>query len=118
MYSSETMQSEQVVLRFNYQRFVWFLVFVAFLLAMISFGMQFRKYEIDINSKIYQKFDLDGERNIPSFFSMLLLMTSAVILYMISIIKRKFQFPFRNHWLGLSLIFLFLSMDELISLHE
>ncbi|MDJ1481000.1 hypothetical protein QNI16_10945 [Cytophagaceae bacterium YF14B1] len=120
MYSSEIMQSEkeQVVLQFNYQRFVWFLVFVALVLAMVSFGMQFRKYEIDINSKVYQKFDLDGERNIPSFFSMLLLMTTAVILYMISSIKRKFQFTFRNHWLGLSLIFLFLSMDELISLHE
>ncbi|MDJ1505969.1 hypothetical protein [Xanthocytophaga agilis] len=120
MYSSEIMRSEkeQVVLRFNYQRFVWFLVFVALVLAMVSFGMQFRKYEIDINSKVYQKFDLDGERNIPSFFSMLLLMTTAVILYMISSIKRKFQLTFRNHWLGLSLIFLFLSMDELISLHE
>lgn len=62
--------------------------------------------------------DVNGERNIPAWFSSSLLMFSAILLAVITAIKKSTADRYISHWLGLSLIFLCLSMDEAISLHE
>ena len=63
-------------------------------------------------------FNLNSEQNIPAFFSTLLLLFSSILLAMIAYAVRKSGAAYFYHWLGLSFIFLFLSMDESLSFHE
>ncbi|WP_457667335.1 hypothetical protein [Thiolapillus sp.] len=62
-------------------------------------------------------FNLDMESNIPTLFSSVQLLLSGLLLFFISrLLKRKGEKSFA--WLFLSLIFLFLAVDETASLHE
>jgi hypothetical protein len=63
-------------------------------------------------------FDLDGEGNIPTFFSSMIILLCAGLLACISM-KKKWQSPGDHwYWAGLSAIFLFLSIDEFACIHE
>ena len=63
-------------------------------------------------------FDLDNEASIPTWFSAVLLLACAALLGVIGRIARVRRAPFAWHWLGLALLFVILSIDESISLHE
>jgi hypothetical protein len=60
-------------------------------------------------------FDLDVERNIPSFFSTGLILLCAGMMAALAYREPRSNRP---GWQGLSLIFVVLSADELVSLHE
>jgi len=62
-------------------------------------------------------FNFDRENNIPTLFSSLLLLASAILLMSIAVIHNRLRNPWLP-WLGLACIFLFLSYDEIASLHE
>jgi hypothetical protein len=62
-------------------------------------------------------FDFDTENNIPTFFSSLVLIYSSLLLFIITTLHRKNGSQYLP-WLGLALIFLFLSIDEIASIHE
>ena len=69
---------------------------------------------VDIISEKYLRLvDLDSERNLPTFYSTLLLLTTSLTLLSIGLNdKRKY------YWYLLSAIFCFLALDENISIHE
>lgn len=68
--------------------------------------------------QLIQNFYMDAEGNIPTFFNALLLFIPALIFLFITAWKNSVNDKFRFHWLGLSLVFLFLSIDESTVLHE
>lgn len=63
-------------------------------------------------------FDLDEERSIPTYFSAVLLALAAALLAVIGRLARARRERYAWHWLGLAAIFVLLSIDESISLHE
>lgn len=66
-----------------------------------------------------QYFHLDSEASFPTFFSAILLLLSSIILFLIY--KRDRQEKNKKnvkYWLTLSILFLFLSVDEAIQIHE
>ncbi len=63
-------------------------------------------------------FSVNLEESIPTWYSTLLLFSSAVLLAFIAAIKRKHKEPYAAHWIGLSILFLYLSMDEGAAIHE
>jgi len=63
-------------------------------------------------------FVLDAEGNIPTFFSASTLLLCSALLAIIAFAKKKEDAPYRLHWKALSVIFLFLSLDEASGLHE
>jgi len=63
-------------------------------------------------------FNLDLEQNIPTFFSALNLLISSLLLFIIAVQRRADQKRDFYYWIGLSLIFIFLSVDEFSSIHE
>ncbi|MEJ7930088.1 hypothetical protein WG922_08890 [Ramlibacter sp. AN1015] len=65
-----------------------------------------------------EKFYLDAENNLPTVFSMLILLTAAGLFAWIAAIKHQQRAPLRLHWLGLAVIFFMLTVDESASLHE
>ena len=69
-----------------------------------------------VTKSLYYAFDMDGEDNIPSAFSFIILVLSAILLIVIgnsTSIKKH-----RKFWFLLSFIFLFLACDEFMQIHE
>jgi hypothetical protein len=67
---------------------------------------------------IYHFFDLGDERNLPTFYSSLLLLFASLLLYIISTYLSRRGYRYSHRWTLLSLIFLFVSADESINIHE
>jgi hypothetical protein len=64
------------------------------------------------------EFALNEENNIPTYISTLLLLFSSLLLGAIAHFVRQTTGTFYRHWVGLALIFCYLSVDEMASLHE
>ena len=63
-------------------------------------------------------FDLDGEQNIPTFWSVLLLLVSSLLLAVVAALHRRQQLPYAAHWTVLSVGFLLMAYDEAFRVHE
>jgi hypothetical protein len=63
-------------------------------------------------------FDLNKERNFPTYYQGVTLLGCAVLLALIAVYKWKQRDRFRVGWAGLVGVFVVLSMDELCELHE
>jgi hypothetical protein len=67
---------------------------------------------------LFNMFDLNKERNFPSYYSSMGLFATTVLGLWIGRWKKNAGDPFWKHWVGLGYVFLLLSVDEMISLHE
>ena len=103
------------------------LIIIAILVGLSIWGQRIRFFGVaDIRGvwheflidQLIQNFYLDAEGNIPTFTNALLLFIPALLLWLITASKNSVKDKFRFHWLSLSLIFLFLSFDEMAVLHE
>jgi len=63
-------------------------------------------------------FDMDAERSIPTWFSSSELLFAAALLFFISCLRRSTDRRFWMHWAGLGAGFVFMSLDEMVSVHE
>lgn len=79
-------------------------------ISWIEFGYDYREFG--------WKWDLAGEANIPSWYASITLLLCAALIWYISAIKLRERAPYRWHWRGLALIFIFLSLDEAAAIHE
>ncbi len=62
-------------------------------------------------------FSLDVQSSIPNFFSMFLLLSSALLLFHIAVLKRKQEDPDVRMWALLAFVLLLLAVDEYGSYH-
>lgn len=62
-------------------------------------------------------FSFDAEKNIPTLYSSFAIIIASLLLFIIAFTLRK-QGSSYFSWLGLAIIFLFLSVDEIASIHE
>lgn len=62
-------------------------------------------------------FDFNTEKNVPTLYSSIALLAASGLLAFVASKYRKINTSYIP-WLGLSLIFLFLSIDEMASIHE
>ena len=62
-------------------------------------------------------FDLNTEKNIPTLYSSTALMVSSLLLMSIAFSRKHIKFTYIM-WLVLGVIFAFLSIDEIFSIHE
>jgi hypothetical protein len=92
---------------------------IGFLLVMhLIFGI-YAKHILDVTAYgLTDLFDMDQEHNIPTLFSSLMLLTSALLLLLIATAKRKEGQTEHWYWHGMAAVFLFLSVDEITILHE
>jgi hypothetical protein len=61
---------------------------------------------------------LSYEKNLPTWYSASLLLLCGVLLLLVSAAKVQVAGTYRWHWKLLAVIFLYMSLDEAISLHE
>lgn len=101
--------------------FIRFLVWFTLALICLSTIGQFILYflpDFPFRNLFAQLFSLDEESNIPALFSGFLLFVCSFLLFVVGQAKKKEQDPDHRYWLGLGSIFLFLTVDELCSIHE
>jgi hypothetical protein len=63
-------------------------------------------------------FSLSYEQNIPTWYSSSLLLACSLLLFLIAAGTKRAGAPHVNHWRGLGVGFLYISLDEVASLHE
>src|ERR1051326_1579298 len=68
--------------------------------------------------KLMNRFDLTTEMSIPNWYSSCALLVAAGLLGVIAYATYVRRERFFRHWLALSLIFVFLSIDEACRMHE
>ena len=93
---------------------------IAFLLILASTGVQLTSYLTGRNNifGLVRLFYIDAEQNIPTFFSMFILLFAALLLGFITALKRNQTAPHISHWMVLSFGFLYMSADKAVSIHE
>ncbi len=98
-----------------------FLGSIILLLLVLNLACVWMQYVIEDKKPFHiffiRLFDFNQEANIPSFFSSLLLLTVAVLLYFIYRYEKKTEQKAMG-WQGLALVFTFLSIDEATEIHE
>jgi len=62
-------------------------------------------------------FDFNTEKNVPTFYSSLALLFSSILLFLIALKNKKKNLTYLS-WVGLAIIFCYLSLDEILELHE
>lgn len=63
-------------------------------------------------------FNINREQSIPTWYSSSMLLLGALATGLIAFVKRRRGEPYRNMWLLLALLFVYLSADEGAGLHE
>ncbi len=87
------------------------IIIVLLILNAITF------FNFEYGTYFFKKFNFDKEKNIPSIFSSLLLLGASATLLYVSFKPLTFKIS-KIFWRSLSFIFLFLSFDELLRIHE
>ncbi|HEY9740431.1 MAG TPA: hypothetical protein V6C90_08060 [Coleofasciculaceae cyanobacterium] len=98
-----------------------FLLLVVLGLISTNLVVRFTEYfklDYPFNGTMAQLFNVDYEQNFPALYSVSALLFCAILLATIAYIKKKDGDRYVRYWTALSIIFLFLSLDEAISLHE
>lgn len=72
---------------------------------------------MEVTHWFVQLFDVDSETNLPTWYSSILLLVSAVLLAAIGNAERN-RTAWARYWLALSLIFVALSADEVAGFHS
>ena len=98
-----------------------FLLFAVISLGVASIVGQFSLYflpDYPLKYTFASLFNVDGELTIPAVYSAATLLLCSVLLSIIAYTKKISADRYVRHWGALSIIFLVLSLDEILGLHE
>lgn len=88
---------------------------ICFCLIVTNILLEYLKIQGLVTSN-FRIISLNEEQNLPTFFSVMNLLFVCILLLGISFsLKGKRYF---KHWVGLSMIFFYLSLDEFVGIHE
>jgi len=92
----------------------------ALLLVLLSVGGQFSKHMLGNVSPtgLVPLFYVDTEQNVPTLFTVLLILVAASLLAIIAKLNGKRQSPHASKWAILSFGFLLMALDEAFQVHE
>lgn len=97
-----------------------FLAFIVILLIFMSLAGQFSKYYLGYDRLLglINILNVDNEGSIATWYSSVALLFASILLAMIASAKIKSGASHFIYWAVLSIVFLFLSLDEAIGIHE
>ena len=67
---------------------------------------------------LVRQFDLNGEANIPAWYSSFTLLLCSILIATIASVKKASRDQYALHWKAMAIIFLFLAIDEGAQIHE
>lgn len=106
----------------NLKKFTGLMIIAFSLLFIAHIVVLFLKYKLmpesNLAERLDQYFDFDREVNFPTYFNTMLLFLSAQTFLLIAHKNSHSKFYFKSYWYILSFVFLFLSIDEFVRIHE
>lgn len=90
---------------------------VAFVLMLASVAGQLAPYFTSRSEPVFF-LSVDAEQNLPTFFSILLLLIATALLAIIALFKKVQGASYAVYWAILSVGFLLMAVDEATSIHE
>jgi hypothetical protein len=116
-----TRRSHNLELPISAHQIFKFLLCVVFCLAFLSLLANFSVYympDLPGNYSLRKIFDLNTEENIPSLYSTATLLFCSLLLATIAQAYKLAKNSSFRSWMGMSIVFAFLAVDEYISIHE
>ncbi len=78
----------------------------------------FLYHERHRTGRFFEAVSLDGEANIPAWFSSALLLSAAALVALVAIDAVVREQRWARHWAGLAVVYVVLSLDETAEIHE
>ncbi len=97
---------------------VKYLTLGVIILTLISIPIQIGKYVFDYRQEWTRMFNLDREMNLPTWYTALMLVFCALLLRIIAQGKKTKGESYFPQWNFLSILFVFLALDEVLQIHE
>ncbi len=105
------------------------LVILSIVLVVLSLtGQSFRFFTLPFELRsstqeffldlFIDKFSVNTESNIPTYFNTLILAIVSFLTFVIASLKQAQRDKYRNEWLFLAMVFLYMSIDEASVIHE
>lgn len=116
-----SMPSHRLAFHLSPRQVIRFLLPVILGLVFTSLVGQFTVYFLpDYPARNYlaNLFNVNGEMNIPALYSWSALLLCSILLAITTYAKKLAGERYTRHWGALSIIFLYLSLDEAMSIHE
>ena len=108
----------QIKIALSPRTIIRYLLAGVFFFTVVSTGIQICKYVFDYRDKWMDLFNLDRELNFPTWYSALMLGFCAILLRIIAVGKKQQGDRYTKDWQLLSVIFCWLAIDEVLSIHE
>ena len=108
----------QIKIAVSSRTIIRYLIAGVFFFTIVSTGIQICKYVFDYRDEWMDLFNLDRELNFPTWYSALMLASCAILLKIIAIGKKQQGDRYTKDWQLLSVIFWWLAIDEVVSIHE
>jgi len=94
------------------------LVLVVAVLVFAGTCAEYARYVERSDSSLINYFSLTEEKNIPTWWSSILLLACSAVLCAIAATRSRRVGDYKAHWIGLAAIFCYMSIDELVEIHE
>ena len=108
----------QIKIAVSSRTVIRYLVAAVIFFTVVSTGIQISKYVFDYRDEWMDLFNLDRELNFPTWYSALMLGFCAILLKIIALGKKQQGDRYTKDWQLLSVIFWWLAIDEVLSIHE
>ena len=107
-------------IRLTPKQIAWFFAGVTGCLLLVHVGFQTLRFVTGDRFLLGlgPLFNLGAERSLPTYYSVFALLFAALLLAAITVATRAAGQGWTRHWAGLSAIFVLLSVDEMLELHE
>ena len=112
--------SAKLELNLSATKFAWILTIIALSLTFLSVAGHTLQYFLgrDQLFELVRLFNLGDEQNIPTWYTSATLLLCTIFLAYIAATKKRLGLPYTTHWSALSIIFLFLSIDAIATIHD
>ena len=108
----------QIKIAVSFRTVTRYLIAGVIFFAVVSTGIQICKYVLNYRDDWMDLFNLDRELNFPTWYSALMLGFCAILLKIIAVGKKQQGDRYTKDWQLLSVIFCWLAIDEVVSIHE
>ena len=108
----------QIKIAVSPRTIIRYLLAGVFFFTVVSTGIQICKYVFDYRDEWMDLFNLDRELNFPTWYSALMLGFCAILLKIIAVGKKQQSDRYTKDWQLLSVIFCWMAIDEVLSIHE
>ncbi|MDH3598478.1 MAG: hypothetical protein OEU26_02425 [Candidatus Tectomicrobia bacterium] len=97
---------------------VLFWLWITVITAGLTVEVAFYGFGLDQDETWLALFSLSYEENVPTWYTVCLVLVAAWLLMLIAIGAQQRRAAYVFHWWGLAIGFFYISLDELVQLHE